>query len=373
MSESDAAPPRTRVLVVDDEDANRMVLRVILERQGHEVHEECNGRDGVEAARRLRPDVILMDVMMPLMTGIEATRAIREDPGLAHIPLLLVTSLTDREYRLEGIGAGASDFLNKPIDAQDVTLRVRNAARMKALHDELRATVDELVRLQDLRDRLVHMLVHDLKAPLGAICGYLDNLEAFLGDRLAADERLCLDAARQGALNLGDMIHAMLDVNRLECGQLPLRRETVELGDVTRGALRDVGTFAHRAPVTVNARAAVEVSCDRDGIRRVLVNLLHNALKFTPGSGRISVTIEPHEGGARVCVKDTGPGIADEHKARVFDRYFQAATRQERIQFSTGLGLTFCKLMVEAHGGRIGVESEPGRGSEFWFTLPGRS
>ena len=170
---------------------------------------------------------------------------------------------------------------------------------------------------------------------------------------------------------MAEMISSLLDINRLEAGEMPVDRQSVDLCEVAADSLRSLAGLTIGRHVTETAPdGPVVSSCDPALIRRVVGNLLGNALKFTPESGTITITAARRDGRPRVEVADTGPGIPTDFLGRVFDKFSQADEGRARKRYSTGLGLAFCKLAVEAHGGTIGVDSEVGVGSRFWFELP---
>ena len=239
---------------------------------------------------------------------------------------------------------------------------------MKALEADLTHRYEDLQRLQGLRDGLVHMIVHDLRSPLTSVMGYLEFLRT---DPDAPDADTFVGEAYTGAAQMAEMISSLLDINRLEAGEMPVDRRPVDLCEVTAEAVRSLGGLTiGRQVAQLTPQGPVASSCDPALIRRVVGNLLGNALKFTPSSGSITITVMPVAGGARVEVADTGPGMPADFIPRVFDKFSQAGEGRARKRYSTGLGLAFCKLAVEAHGGTIGVSSEVGVGSWFWFQLP---
>jgi signal transduction histidine kinase/CHASE3 domain sensor protein len=230
--------------------------------------------------------------------------------------------------------------------------------------------ITERRELEKLRDNLIHMLVHDLRSPLTAIRAYLD-LAKMDPDKLDPDVRDSIDEASSAATHMTEMVSDLIDVSRLEAGAMPLARSAVDLGALTAEAMSSVGAAAQRVAVRFDPPARPVIAfCDRGVIRRVIANLLANAIKFTPASGTIRVRIDGEHGVVRVVVSDTGPGIAPEHHAKIFEKFGQVDVARQGAKRSSGLGLTYCKLAVEAHGGRIGVASTLGTGSTFWFELP---
>jgi signal transduction histidine kinase len=220
------------------------------------------------------------------------------------------------------------------------------------------------------RDELTQMIVHDLRSPLTVVSGYIEALEHAASRKLNPTEAKYVAEAHRGADKIRDMITTLLDVNRLEVGEMPLQLEANDVAGIARKAAD------HFAPVLRGRQlhgeipsAPVVVSCDEDVIRRVLENLISNAIKFTKSDGTITVTVHPNESEVTVSVSDDGPGIPAGHHKRIFEKFGQTETGAAK-QHSTGIGLAFCRLAVEAHGGKIGIDSEPGKGSTFYFTLP---
>ncbi len=361
-----------RVLIVDDQDANRLLLRDLLESQGHEVTEAADGTEALQRVSEVAPDVVLLDIGMPGMDGFEVCRRLKADPATASIPVLLVTALSQRDQRLLGIGAGANDYITKPVDRSDLSLRVRNAIRMRQLYLEVEEQYRRLEKLELLRDSLVHMIVHDLRSPLAGIRAYLDLLKLDGAGKLDMELTDSIDAARKVAVEMTDMVSDLLDVSRLEVGKMPLELAPADVGALVVEAVGAAGAAA-RVRIRVEPPAdKLRVVCDAGVIRRVIANLTGNAVKFTPVSGQITVLVRGDGAEVRVEVTDTGPGIPQEYHEKVFEKYGQVEAARHGAKHSTGLGLTFCKLAVEAHGGRVGLESAVGKGSTFWLILPVR-
>lgn len=359
-----------RVLVVDDEPANRELLRDVLRVYGYEVREAEDGLAALAAAAADPPDVVLLDVMMPRLNGYEVCRQLKAAPATAAVPVLLLTSLTAREERLQGIRAGANDFLSKPLDTADLILRVRNAVAGKRLYDQLRHQVLRLQELEALRDSLVHMIIHDLRSPFTAISLHLQLMEMDPAGGLSGEQRSGLAESRLLINQITEMMNAVLDVNRLEAGRMPLLRTGHLLGDLVEQAVRTLGPRAAARVQVAPALVPQPVTCDRGLVVRVLVNLLGNALKFSPEHTAVQVGMDRDDTGLRVYVRDAGPGIPEDRQHLIFEKYAQVDPQLQRGPHAVGLGLTFCRMAIEAHGGTIGVDSTPGSGSTFWFRLP---
>ncbi len=359
-----------RILIVDDQDVNRQLLEELLRPEGH-VLISC--ADGEEALRHVRGgdvDLVLLDITMPGMDGLEVCRRIRANPDSASLPVIMVTALAHRQQQLDGIAAGASDYLTKPIDSVNLLLRVRNAVHVRRLHRNLQSQYRQLRELETLRDSLVHMLVHDLRSPLQSLIMMLELTRESAGDHGDAQLLEDLDSMQGSAEFMAQMISNVLDVNRFEAGAMPLHMERIDLVQVTREAVATVGVRQTVRISIVPETERMPVEADAGVVRRVIANLVANACKFSPDGSEVRLLLGARADACEVRVIDAGPGISPEHHGMIFEKFGQVHGGGATSGRSSGLGLAFCRLGVEAIGGRIGVESAPGHGATFWFTVP---
>ncbi|MGQ9456343.1 MAG: ATP-binding protein [Armatimonadota bacterium] len=256
-----------------------------------------------------------------------------------------------------------------------ITAELReDAIKLEARNREIEENYRKLRELESLRDSLTHMIVHDMRTPLTSIYGYLEMLRKYDSECLSVEGKEYLSIVMSETQNLMEMISSLLDVSKMEHGEMPLDLSVFNIAEVAREVADKLEPLReNRTLIFEFSEDPLLVSADKHLIARVIQNLLSNALKFTPVDGKILVTGEKVDGQTRVSVTDNGPGIPKEYHTKIFEKFGQVEVRSNRQKYSTGLGLTFCKLAVEAHGGQIGVNSEPGKGSTFWFTLPLRS
>jgi len=371
------------VLIVDDLPANTRLMSGILKISGYDVMTASNGPDALamlhgEAEVPCTPDVVLLDVMMPGMDGFEVCRRIRAHPDTAFLPVVMVTALQEASDRISALEAGADDFLAKPVDDVEVVARVKSLVRIKRQREELERAYNEVTHAEALRDNLAAMLVHDLRTPLTTIISPLEMLLAgHLGPVDPVQEEIVGICMRSANRLLG-LVNELLDVHKMESGEMDLECRPVPPASLVENAIEQI------SPTRLDAGLKVEqnvdptlpaIYVDSDLITRVLINLLGNAVKFTPQNGDISIDVQIHDAGSEepsmlFAITDTGPGVPLEDQERIFTKFGQLETHKTQRAISTGLGLTFCKLAVEAHGGRIWVESEGNHGSSFRFVVP---
>ena len=366
------------ILVVDDAPANLRLLVDMLKERGYRVRPVPCGKRAILAAQKEPPDLILLDINMPEMNGYEVCERLKADSALKDIPVLFISALDEVMDKIKAFAVGGVDFVTKPFQFEEVEARLQTHLKLHQLQMErdrqnrqLLENVDRLKKLEALRDDLTHMIVHDMRSPLMGITGYLEMLELDAGEKLDTEERAMLHNSRSSGRVLVEMVNSLLDVSRLEQGEMPVDKTSTDLDVLIQKALDSLGSLTMGVSLHhLNPSPSILVDCDAGLITRVIANLVGNAIKFMPKSGTVTVFSEPWGVGAKLCVADTGIGIPPEYREKIFEKFGQVEARNERMANSTGLGLAFCKLAVEAHGGQIGVESEVGKGSTFWFTLP---
>ena len=356
--------PETKILVVDDREENRMVIRYLFDEPGHRVLEAADGAAGLELARKERPDCILLDLSMPGLSGFEVLDQLAGDPRTREIPVIILTATGDGLESMDRVlRAGAVDYIRKPISPQKVAIRVRGAIERRRL----------LRELHDLRASFTSMLVHDLRAPLTVIKGYLELLQRPLAEPTAEHQQRYLKSMEAAADRMLKLIGEILDLSKLEAGKLPLERRALDLAALASDVADSFRPLAWEKSITLEVAAPggmAPVTADAGRLEQVLINLLHNALKFTPKNGRIRIEVREVDGDVEVAVADTGPGIPAGQMHLLFEKFGQTSAAKKVGGPSSGLGLVVCRHLIEAHGGRIWAESEEGAGARFVFRMP---
>lgn len=285
-------------------------------------------------------------------------------------------------WEIESVSSKTSSDADNLVDPLEVLMTlagkaaasVDNAIALRQKNRELREACKRLRESERLKKDLTDMVVHDMRVPLTGIIGAAESLSDTIEEKTPQQERLLKIALSSGQDLLG-MINDLLDVSKLEERQVRLRKTPLSIRTLIDQAISQVGVLATRKEISLNIEVAPgtpDIPVDKERIVRVLVNLLSNAVRHTSSGGRIVIraVYDPARRVVKTSVTDTGEGIPTEYLDKIFDKFVQVESHGSKRRFSTGLGLTFCKLVVEAHGGRIWVESEPGYGSTFTFTLP---
>jgi two-component system sensor histidine kinase/response regulator len=371
------------ILVADDVPANVELLYDQLAMLGYRVISAVDGPSAVEMCFAEKPDLCILDVAMPAgslrvddrSTGFEVCRRLKRDPRTERIPVIFVTALNDTTDRVKAIEAGGDDFLTKPHNRQILSARVRSLLRLKFATDALDDSYRKLRELEKVRDDLMKMIVHDLKTPLTSVLASLEM--ALDGDfgTVSDMQRRVLGDAEAKAEDLLGLIGDLLEVARIEENAIDLDLTPIAPGAFVVEIVHEweVRFQQEGAKVFVDvAEDAPVINADKGLLKRVFANLIQNALTHT-GNG-VEITIMAHKdtatGGILFTVADNGPGIPPEYHELIFRKFERAKQPEVPRVRSSGLGLAFCKLAVEVHGGRIWVQSTEGSGSQFHIALP---
>ncbi|MBC7226687.1 MAG: hybrid sensor histidine kinase/response regulator [Thermoflexales bacterium] len=372
-------PPR--ILVIDDEEGIRAGCRRALEPEGYIVETAATGQEGLRRFREGNFDLVLIDVVLPDMRGVDLLKPILEkDPDVVCI---VITGYATVELAVQAIRSGAYDFLSKPFTADVLRMTVAQglerrrltleAKRLQKIEEEARELArakEELERLDRFKTAFTLTVAHELRAPLNALQSFL---WAILKGYIPPEEQQeVLERAAQRVQELLDLVDDLLKLAAARSEKGLEKREPVSLADVLEkvAPLFQKEAEAKGLSWTVEVRARPVVQADLDQMAQVWSNLISNAVKYTPAEGQVRVVLEERDGWAVGTVEDTGIGIAPEDLGRIFEEFYRAPQAKEIAPRGTGLGLPLVKQIVEAHGGSITVESEVGRGSRFVFRLP---
>jgi signal transduction histidine kinase len=369
------------ILIVDDDPVIRALTRATLENDGFSVTDAADGVEGCRLYEQLRPDLLLVDVVMPRMDGYGLCRELRSRPASAFVPIVVATSLDDVPSIARAYVAGATDFIPKPINWLVLNHRIRYILRASRAFEELRRNQDRLIAAKDAaeaanrsKSEFLANMSHELRTPLNAIIGFSgmmsDRVFGPLSDKYAEYAAVIADSGR----HLLAIITDILDLAKADADRLVLTEETVDIARVVELSSRIIQGMARDAEVAYVVEITEDLPYlfgDSAKLTQILVNLLSNAIKFTPSKGTVRLAIEQSGcGGLSFRVEDTGIGMSAEQIPLALAPFGQVDSGLARKYQGVGLGLPLTKRLVELHGGRIEITSAPGRGTTVMFHLP---
>jgi signal transduction histidine kinase len=369
-----------RILVADDNLDMREYVARILRARGWVVETAADGESALAAVRDRAPDLVLSDVMMPGVDGFGVLRALRSDAATRDTPIILLSARAGEESRIEGLDAGADDYLVKPFSARELTARVAGALRLARLRRETDAALREKTREAEAANRakseFLAAMSHELRTPLNAIGGHAELLKLGLYGRLTSEQLDAIERIERSERHLLALINDILNFAKLEAGRVVYHLENLAIADVVAEAIGMIEMQLHAKGLRCTTRVSdAVVRADRERLTQVLINLMSNAIKFTGTGGHVTVeTIRRVDDDSPLSVHlrvaDTGIGIPREKQESIFDPFVQVHRRLTQNTEGTGLGLAISRDLARGMGGDLRVRSTEGNGSAFTLTLP---
>jgi signal transduction histidine kinase len=378
---ADAGRKPEVILVADDIPANVELLLDQLNSLGYDTITATDGPSAIAAASEHQPDLCILDVSMPAgdlgvddrSTGFEVCRRIKRDPRTARIPVIFVTALNDTSDRVRAIEAGGDDFLTKPHNRLVLGARVRSLLKLKAATDALEDSLRKLRELERVRDDLMKMIVHDLKTPLTSVLATLEMLADGDFGEVSTPQKVAIGDVESKSEDLLALIDNILEVARIEEANITLALAPMAPGALLAELVHEWNHRFQQEQTTVFVSVADDAPIftgDKGLIKRVFSNLIQNAVTHSSRAVHLDLSARRAGHGVLFTVSDNGPGIPPEYHEVIFRKFGQVEMPRTPRTRSSGLGLTFCKLVVERHRGRIWVNSAEGKGSSFYIELP---
>lgn len=372
------------ILIVDDNPANCDLLSKRLSRQGYRCTQALGGKQALQMIEQDAPDIMLLDMMMPEMDGLEVLRILRQRHDSISLPVLMVTARNQGEDVVSAFAAGANDYIEKPVDFPVLLARLQHHLEHKRLDDEVktsRARLEEQNRRLEVgnqyKDNFLSSMSHELRTPLNAVLGFSEVLlDEMLGPLNDKQKQYCREIYNSGSYLLL-IINDLLDLSKIEAGKLELDLQRSDVSALIEAVMGLMKEKAQRRGITLVCQVDEQLShveWDSLRVKQMLINLLSNALKFTEsGKGvTLSAGLAANDE-AMLSVADEGCGISAEDLTRIFLPFEQATSpMKKRNVEGTGLGLALVSRLAALHGGRVEVESEVGVGSRFTLYLPCR-
>lgn len=386
----DQTPNHNYILIVDDVPLNLQMLGGLLQSKGYEVAPASSGAIALEMAQTQTPDLILLDIQMPEMDGFKVCKLLKENPVTKDIPVIFLTAFVETEDIVRGFELGAVDYISKPFNSSELIARVNTHLSLKQATDiinnknkeltlaneNLEELNTELKNANTMKNRMLSMVAHDLKNPLGGIQGLVSFLLS--DDRLTkySDIIESLELMQISSTSMLDLVKEILDSAALEIGRIQLNKDVVSIEDLVKAAVwqnkpnADTKHQELRLTSLDTADNYFMTQADSKRLGQVFDNLISNAIKYSPFSKLINVTIESFEKYLLVSVADQGPGLTDDDKEKMFGYFQRLSAQPTGGESSNGIGLSIVKQIVELHEGKVWVESEFGHGATFYVKLP---
>ncbi len=361
------------ILNVDDDEGGRYAKSRILRRAGYQVVDAGTGADTLRLVKEAAPQLVLLDVMLPDMNGINVCRTIKTDPASAHVMVLQIsaTYVTGAD-RIHGLEGGADTYLTEPVEAGELLATIKALLRLYSREEENRRLLNQLRDADRLKDEFLATLAHELRNPLHPIRSAVDLMR--LKGSTDPEFQSCYHILDHEVSHLSRLIDDLMDVSRITHNRIELRKARLRLVDVLQSAVESarpiIETHGHQFHLFFPDNAMV-VEGDEVRLTQIFINLLSNASKYTPSGGQIWLSARQENGDAMVSVKDNGLGISADKLPRLFEMFYQVDHSMGRAADGLGIGLTLAQRLIELHGGTIEACSDgPGKGSEFVVRLP---
>ena len=351
-----------KLLVVDDNEMNRDMLSRRLKRIGHTVEIAVGGKQALEMLEQQPFDLILLDIMMPEISGIEVLKIVRQKYSIAELPIIMVTAKDQSDDIVESLSLGANDYITKPIDFPVANARVQTQLSLK--------------RLAELKDEFLRIASHDLKNPLTGIIGYSSILKSLITpiEQIPQDLKNSIGRIDHLAQLMRRIITDFLDFQAMEDGQMKVDLKPFDINDIARMAIINNFDYAKSKQIEFTEEIAttpIQVNADQYRIQQVIENFTSNAIKFSDKGSKVTIRTKVEQNTAFLEVSDTGPGLTEDDMKKLFIKYARLSNKPTGGEKSSGLGLAICKKVIELHQGEIGARNNSqAPGSTFWFSLP---
>ena len=361
-----------KILIVDDVMSNVLLLKILLTNEKYQVCTANCGNMCIEQAKAEKPDLILLDVMMPDISGFDAAQILKKDPETAHIPIIFLTALNNPSDLVHGFQVGANDFLTKPFNKEELVVRVFHQIKLVAAtriierqNAELRATISN-------RDKMYSVIAHDLRSPMASIRMVLNLVvNAMSPDIIGPELFELLDKANRESEEVHDLLDNLLKWTKSQTGRLNVVRQDLDLNDIVPGVVDIFEMIAQTKKIELKYQGGsnpIVVFADNDMLKTIIRNFLSNAIKFSPENSSIEITLSVDGEFAKVSVRDHGVGIAPDRLDSIFKK--GETTYGTGGEEGSGLGLQLCADFARKIDGDVMVESVLGEGSTFSVLVP---
>ncbi len=361
-----------KVLIVDDVVSNVLLLKILLTNEKFQVCTASNGKDCIEISRKEHPDLILLDVMMPDLNGFDTAVILKKGEDTKDIPIIFLTALNTPQDLVHGFQVGASDFLTKPFNKEELVMRVTQQISLVAAKRIIEQQNQELRATLNNRDKMYSVIAHDLRSPMASIRMVLNLVVASASPETVGEEVYnLLDQANRESEEVHDLLDNLLKWTKSQTGRLNVVKQELELNDIIPGVVEIFDTIAATKHIKLELKSesdSLKVEADNDMLKTVVRNFLSNAIKFSPADSTIEIAMTKENEFAKVSVRDHGVGIASDRLDSIFHK--GETTYGTGGEEGSGLGLQLCQDFARKNGGDCTVESVEGQGSTFSVLIP---
>lgn len=366
-------PSEYKILIVDDVMSNVLLLKVLLTNEKFKIVTATNGTQALEVVNKEQPDLILLDVMMPDMSGFEVSQHLKAKPETNDIPIIFLTALNSTADIVKGFQVGANDFISKPFNKEELIIRVMHQISLIAAKRIILRQTEELKKTIMGRDKLYSVIAHDLRSPMGSIKMVLNMLILNLPSSKIGNEMFeMLTMANQTTEEVFALLDNLLKWTKSQIGKLNVVYQDMDIVGVIQGVIEIFSMVAElkKIKIGLESPAELEVHADIDMLKTVIRNLISNAIKFSNESGEVMVKITNDGNQAVISVIDSGCGISEEDQSKLLHTDTHFSTFGTNNEEGSGLGLLLCQDFVIKNGGKLWFTSKKGEGSTFSFSVP---
>ncbi len=359
------------ILIVDDNSNNVKIIAITLRAFNYKLVIATNGQSAIEMVEKTRPDLVLMDVMMPGMDGYETCEKIKAKKDNENIPVIFLTALSEKANIIRGFEVGGVDYITKPFNKEELISRVKTHLELKFTRDELQKNSNYLQSLNAVKDRMFSVIGHDLRSPLGSVKMTLEYLSETIEETSTEELKSTIDLLQKTTDEVFSLLENLLGWAKSQSGNLAITKEPIDLMDLGyKVYLLNKGNLKFKnIDFKLDIQPGTIVSADLNTITAVFRNLLSNAVKFTPNGGTISLLAKEADDKILIEIKDSGVGIPPENLPKLFDSTKHFTTFGTNRESGSGLGLTLCYDFVKKNDGEIWAESTVGQGTSFFLQL----
>lgn len=361
------------ILVVDDVISNVLLLKVLLAAQKFNVITASNGMEAIDITKKQQPDLILLDVMMPGMSGFEVAQKLKNDPEVQHIPIIFLTALNSTADIVTGFKVGANDFISKPFNKEELVIRVSHQISLIAAKRIILQKTEELKKTIQGRDKMYSVIAHDLRSPLGSIKMVLNMFVMTMSPQMIGEEQYeMLDSANKSTEELFTLLDNLLKWTKTQTGRLTVVFQDFELVKSISGVFEifSLVSSSKNIELIFDSNEEINVRGDIDMVKTITRNLLSNAIKFSFSGSKIIIEVKKIGNMAVVSVKDFGKGMSQEEQQKLFNSETHFSKYGTNNEEGSGLGLLLCKDFATKNRGDLWLQSEEGKGSTFFFSVP---